>query len=129
MANVMAAVRFITALIILLIAALVVSTIITTSQKPIQNTSNLNSTTIPATTYTTSTSVSTPSTTSTAPSVPNTTSIYPLGTAPIMIVFGLSKAHFARVALSPIIWFTAPDKTTHPKRYGNALFDALVAFG
>ena len=80
MANVMAAVRFITALIILLIAALVVSTIITTSQKPIQNTSNLNSTTIPATTYTTSTLTSTPSTTSTSPPAPNTTSIYPNST-------------------------------------------------
>ena len=106
MANVMAAVRFITALIILLIAALGVATIITTSQKPSQNTSNLNSTTIPATTYTTSTLTSTPSTTS---------------TAPIMIVFGLSKAHFARVALSPIIWFTAPDKNRHAK-FHNCIF-------
>ena len=80
MANVMAAVRFITALIILLIAALVVSTIITTSQKQIRNTSGRNSTTVPATTFTISASASTSPTTSTAPPAPDTTSIYPNAT-------------------------------------------------
>ena len=76
----MAAARFIAALITLLIAALVVSTIITTGQKPIQNTTSPNSTTVPATTFTTSASASTPPTASTAPPAPNTTSIYPNAT-------------------------------------------------
>ena len=80
MASAIASIRFIAALIILLIAALVVSTIITTGQKPIPNTTSPNSTTILATTYATSTLTSTPSTTSTAPPAPNTTSIYPNST-------------------------------------------------